>query len=66
MAAPEAFDYDGAAERAQVAARDFAVIGPWVSCFEIYCQMRGLEQAMMDLIENPKLVEATLDRVETI
>ncbi|MBI5693988.1 MAG: hypothetical protein HZC55_28265 [Verrucomicrobia bacterium] len=62
----ERFDYDGAAARAEVAARDFAVIGPWVSLFEIYCQMRGLEQAMMDLIESPELVEAILDRIESI
>lgn len=60
------FDYDGAVALAERAAREFAVIGPWVSCFEIYCQLRGLEQAMMDLGENPELVEAILDRVETI
>ena len=41
------FDYDGAVARAQEASREFAVIGPWVSFFEIYCQMRGLEQALM-------------------
>lgn len=60
------FDYDGAVAKAQAAARDFAVIGPWVSLFEIYCQMRGLEQAMMDLVENPELVDAILDRIENI
>jgi uroporphyrinogen decarboxylase len=60
------FDYDGATALAERAARDYAVIGPWVSFFEIYCQMRGLEQSMMDLIESPELVEAILDRVESI
>ena len=48
------------------AARDFAVIGPWVSFFEIYCQLRGLEQSLMDLVEAPELVDAILDRVESI
>jgi uroporphyrinogen decarboxylase len=60
------FDYESAAQAAEIASQDFAVIGPWVSCLEIYCQMRGLEQAMMDLIENEELVEATLDRIESI
>lgn len=62
----ENFDYDGAAALAKRAAADYAVIGPWVSLFEIYCQLRGLEQAMLDLVENPELVEAILDRVESI
>jgi uroporphyrinogen decarboxylase len=60
------FDYDRAVAEARLAARDFAVIGPWVSCFEIYCQLRGLEQALMDVAEDPELVDAILDRVEAI
>jgi uroporphyrinogen decarboxylase len=31
--------------------------------FLIYCAMRGMEQAMMDLIESPELVEAALGRM---
>jgi uroporphyrinogen decarboxylase len=62
----ERFDYDAAVALATKASRDYAVIGPWVSFYEIYCQLRGLEQAMMDLVENPELVEAILDRVEAI
>jgi uroporphyrinogen decarboxylase len=60
------FNYDEAVEKAQEAAQEFAVIGPWVSFFEIYCQLRGLEQSLMDLVEAPELVEAILDRVEQI
>ncbi len=60
------FDYDGAVALAKKASADYAVIGPWVSLFEIYCQMRGLEQSMMDLIEDPELVDAILDRIEDI
>jgi len=63
---PDQFDYHCAARKAQRASRDFAVIGPWVSLFEVYCQLRGLEQAMIDLALNPALVEATLDRIESI
>lgn len=62
----ENFDYENATGLAQRASQDFAVIGPWVSFYEIYCQMRGLEQALMDLVENPELVEAILDRIESI
>lgn len=60
------FDYLSATAQAREAAKDFAVIGPWVSFFEIYCQLRGLEQSLMDLVENPQLVDAILDRVEWI
>jgi uroporphyrinogen decarboxylase len=60
------FDYDAALALARRASADYAVIGPWVSFYEIYCQLRGLEQAMMDLMDNPALVEAILDRVEAI
>ena len=60
------FDYDGAVAKAAEASKDFAVIGPWVSFYEIYCQMRGLEQAMMDLALDPDYVDAVLDRIETI
>lgn len=62
----ELFDYDSAVAKAEIAATDFAVIGPWVSFFEIYCQLRGLEQSLMDLVEAPELVDAILDRVESI
>ena len=64
--AVERFDYDAALALARRASKEYAVIGPWVSFFEIYCQLRGLEQAMMDLVESPELVEAILDRVEAI
>jgi len=60
------FDYDAAVALAQKASPNYAVIGPWVSLFEIYCQLRGLEQSIMDLLENPELVDAILDRVEAI
>lgn len=60
------FDTDGAVAKAAEAAKEFAVIGPWVSFYEIYCQMRGLEQSMMDLALDPDYVDAVLDRIESI
>lgn len=61
---PDRFDYRQMTDLARRAATDFAVIGPWVSFFEVYCQMRGLETALMDIVANPDLVDAALDRIE--
>ena len=60
------FDYDAAVAKVRCAAEDFVTIGPWGSFFEIYCQMRGLEQSLVDLAESPDLVEAILDRIERL
>lgn len=63
---PDKVDYAGAIEFAKKASQKYATIGPWVSFFEIYCQMRGLEQSMMDLVLASKLVDAILDKIESI
>jgi len=62
---PDKFDYAGARKRA-LRARElgFATIGPWISHFEVYCEMRGLENAMMDVIAEPDFLNAALDRIE--
>jgi uroporphyrinogen decarboxylase len=55
---PERFNYAAAkatAERAR--AFGFATIGPWISHFEIYCHMRGMENVLMDTIAGPSLME---------
>ena len=63
---PDKVDYAGAVKLAKKALQTYATIGPWVSFFEIYCQMRGLEQSMMDLVLAPELVDSILDRIESI
>lgn len=63
---PDLFDYEPAIDLAKRASNDFAVIGPWVSFFEIYCQLRGIEQGLMDLLAYPGLVSAALDNIESI
>ena len=64
---PAKFDYAGSVAWAtQARAFEFATIGPWVSHFEIYCQMRGLENALMDVATDPAFVDATLDRIDAI
>ncbi len=61
---PGRYDYASAGETARRCSAEFAVIGPWVSFFEIYCKLRGLEQSLMDLIERPGFVDEVLDRIE--
>lgn len=63
---PEAFDLDPIWKRFEEVGNEFATLGPWISIFEIYCQMRGLEEAMIDLLANPEFVTAALDRIEKI
>jgi uroporphyrinogen decarboxylase len=63
---PDRFDYDTAVALAARVSPTYPVIGPWVSLFEIYCQLRGMEQALIDLVSAPSLVDAVLDRVEAI
>lgn len=64
---PEKFNFASAkalAERAR--SFDFATIGPWISLFEIYCHMRGMENALMDVVAEPDFLSAALDRIEQI
>ena len=64
---PDLFDYEGAKALARKArAFDFATIGPWISHYELYCQMRGLENALMDTIAFPEFLDATVERIDAI
>lgn len=64
---PEGFNYAAAKETAERArSLGFATIGPWVSFFEIYCHLRGMENALMDVVAEPEFLSATLDRIEGI
>ena len=64
---PEKFNLAAAKQLARRAREyDFATIGPWISHFEIYCQLRGLENALMDIVVNPDFLDATLDRIDAI
>jgi uroporphyrinogen decarboxylase len=60
----DGFDYDSAVNMAKRASQNYATLGPWVSFFEIYCQMRGLEQSMIDIALSPELADAILDKIE--
>jgi len=64
---PARFEYAAARQQAQRAREfNFATIGPWVSHFEIYCHMRGMENALVDVIAEPEFLDAGLDRIEAV
>lgn len=63
---PDKYDYEAMLALVKQHCADFVVYGPWVSFFEIYCQMRGLEQAMIDIAMAPDYVQAALDKIEAI
>ena len=58
------FDYEGSVEFAKQSFQNYATLGPWVSFFEVYCILRGLEQSMIDLFDAPELVNVILDKIE--
>lgn len=64
---PDKFNYSASKELA-IRARDygFATIGPWISHYETYCHMRGMENALMDLIADPDFLDAAVDRIHGI
>jgi uroporphyrinogen decarboxylase len=64
---PARFNYAAARDLAQRARYfEFATIGPWISHFEIYCHLRGMENALLDVAAEPEFLEAALDRIEAI
>ena len=64
---PDRFNYTAARELAQRARTfGFATIGPWISHFEIYCHLRGMENALIDVIAEPEFLDAALDRIDAI
>ena len=64
---PELFNFAAAKDLARRARSfGFATIGPWISHFEIYCHMRGMENALMDVVAEPDFLNAALDRIDAI
>ncbi|MEI8309947.1 MAG: uroporphyrinogen decarboxylase family protein [Verrucomicrobiota bacterium] len=64
---PDKFNFSAAKELAlRARSFGFATIGPWLSHFEIYCHMRGMENALMDVVAEPEFLGAALDRIDAI
>lgn len=62
---PDRYDYASGIAAVRRAHAGFVTLGPWVSLFEVYCAMRGLEDALMDVLTDRDFVCAALDRIET-
>ncbi len=60
---PDDFDYAFAAGEAKKLAKEFVTLGPWISLFEVYCQMRSLEEALMDTVAEPEFLHVALDKI---
>lgn len=61
---PDWFDFSDLPDRVdQVLRRGHPVAVGHYEPFLLYCQLRGMEQAMLDLAERPELVEAVLERI---
>ena len=60
---PDDFDYETAAADAKKLSKEFVTLGPWISLFEVYCQMRSLEEALIDTIAEPEFLHAALDKI---
>jgi len=63
---PANYDYEKMSAEAKRLSQNHATLGPWISLFEVYCSLRGLEQSMMDLVLYPDMVHLILDYIENI
>ena len=63
---PDDFDYETAVAEAKKLSKEFVTLGPWISLFEVYCQMRSLEEALMDTIAEPEFLHAALDKIAEV
>lgn len=59
---PDWFDYSGMPDLLK-GKEEYPVEGPFSEAFYNYTNLRGLERAMMDLIEHPDMVNYCLDRI---
>ena len=60
---PDDFDYETAVADAKKLSKEFVTVGPWISLFEVYCQMRSLQEALMDTVSEPEFLYAALDKI---
>jgi uroporphyrinogen decarboxylase len=59
---PAAFDC-GAMREACLRYADYPILGASSEPFYLYCRLRGMERALLDLVELPALAEAMLERI---
>jgi uroporphyrinogen decarboxylase len=61
---PDPDGFDTAGLRAEAAQwPDYPILGAASEPFYLYCRLRGMEQALEDLVANPEIAEAILERI---
>lgn len=61
---PNPGDWDVSGMREQCERwRGYPIVGACYEPFNLYCHLRGMEQALADLIDNPGIAEAALERI---
>ena len=61
---PNPDDWDTSGMRAQCEAwRGYPILGGCYEPFYLYCRLRGMEQALEDLVANPAIAEAIMERI---
>ncbi len=64
---PSAEDWDYNGLRAECLRwKDYPILGASYEPFFLYCRLRGMEQALEDLVLNPEIVDATMERIYEI
>lgn len=62
---PEEWDFSGLREQCETW-RDYPLLAGGCEMFYLYCRLRGMEQALEDLIANPAIAEVILVRIAAI
>ncbi len=61
---PEACEWETEEFRRECLAwRDYPIIGANYEPFYLYCRLRGMQQALEDLLANPSMVDAAMERI---
>jgi uroporphyrinogen decarboxylase len=64
---PQPGDWDLSGLRAECEEwRDYPILAGTSEIFYLYCRLRGMEQALTDLVENPALAECAIERIAEI
>lgn len=61
---PDPFEWDLSGLRAQCEQwREYPLLAGGCELFYLYCRLRGMERALEDLVTNPEIADAILDRI---
>ena len=64
---PDPLDWDVSSLRSECESwAGYPILGASYEPFYLYCRMRGMEQALEDLFQNPAVVDATMERIYEI